>query len=223
MALIKDSSPKSTSGNYMRVFGNRELGYLISRVQSTVISAGNELEKIIQEKTQSIDDLDTFLKQEIMPDGVFVVHKKQMDKCKTLDFAGAKPDFIIFKRKEKKQQCYLIELKDGDTFDTKKSSGEHQAMRSFISKNASNLQYTVRAHFCCFNQGCKEKIVKGFKNKITKEEAMTGKEFCELLEINYDEILDIRKQNIVGNFSYFLSELVKIEEVRNWLRKNPIL
>ena len=115
MVLIKDSKPKSISGNYMRVFDNKEPGYLMSRVHSTVISTGNELEKIIKEKT-----------------------------------------------------------------------------------------------------------VTGFKKRINKEEAMTGKEFCELLEINYDEILEIRKKNVIGDLSSFLSELIKIEKVKNWFKKNPI-
>ena len=73
MALISDSKPKERSGAYDRLFGIPELGLLISRIQSSVISSGSELERLIIDKVQHIDDLDRFLEQEIMQEGVFIV------------------------------------------------------------------------------------------------------------------------------------------------------
>ena len=61
MAKIKNSHPKDSSGGYERVFDNREIGYLIQRIQSTVISNGNELENLIVERSKRIDDLDSFI------------------------------------------------------------------------------------------------------------------------------------------------------------------
>ena len=148
---------------------------------------------------------------------VYVVHnikfKKMIKESSTLDFAGAEPDFLIFKRREGSQACHLVELKDGDAFDTKKAASEHNSMHSFISKNAQHLQYVVRAHFCCFNQDNKNAIHEGFKKKISIEEAMTGKDFCNLLEIDYDEIVNDRKKEGPENLRYFLTELVKIDSV----------
>ena len=220
MARIEDSKPKDKSGGYSRLFNNLELGAIFSRIHSTVISSGTELERIIRDKTKAIDNLDEFLKQEIMADGVVVAHKSKIKKCKTLDFAGAEPDFIIFKRKDGKQQCYIVELKDGHSFDTKKSAAEHQQMYAFIRKNAQHMQYVVSAHFCAFNKDNREDIVKGFKNKITIEEAMTGREFCHLLELDYDEIVEERKIHAEDNIVYFLSELIKIDAVKRWLKNN---
>lgn len=218
MALIKKGKGRK-DGGYSRLFGNIELGHLISRVQSAVISAGTELEQIIKKEVTLIDNLDTFLKKDIMPDGIFVADKRKMKNCKALDFSGSEPDFIIFKRRNKQQKCHLIELKDGDSFDTKKSAAEHQAMHLFISKNAQHLPFIVKSHFCCFNQNDKTEILKGFKNKISKEEAMTGKEFCELLEIDYNAIVKKRNKDASKNLEYFLSEITKIEVVKNWLKK----
>ena len=192
----------------------------MSRVQGAVIASGTELEKLIKEKVDLIDDLDYFLQQEIMQDGIFVADKRKVKKCKTLDFAGAEPDFIIFKRRQGKQQCHLVELKDGDSFDTKKAAAEHSSMHSFIAKNAQHIQYIVRAHFCCFNQDNKQAIIDGFKKKIAPEEAMTGKEFCQLLEIDYNEIVKYRSKQSPENLDYFLSELVKIDSVKIWVEKN---
>ena len=217
MALISDSKPKERSGAYDRLFGIPELGLLISRIQSSVISSGSELERLIIDKVQHIDDLDRFLEQEIMQEGVFIAPKKQVKKCKTLDSISAEPDFLIFKRRRNRQLCHVIELEDGHVFDTKKASAERQAMHTFIEKNGHRLPYIISSHFCCFNQESKEAILTGFKRRISPEEAMTGKEFCQLLEIDYEEIVSIRQKDQPDNVKYFLSELVQIKEVKKIL------
>lgn len=43
---------------------------------------------------------------------------------------------------------------------------------------------------------------------------MTGREFCELLEINYNQIDSMRRRDAVDNFRYFVAELLKIPEVK---------
>ena len=217
MALIKDAKPKTISGGYDRIFGNKELGYLMSRVQSAVISSGTELEKIIGAIPKVIPDIDEFLQLQTMPDGVWIARKTDIKKSEHFASQGSEPDFVIFKRRNDKQHCYVVELKDGDTFDTKKAKAEHQALQAFVTENSPNISYTFSVHVCCFNQDSREEIVRGFKNRISMDEAMTGREFCELLEIDYDEIVNERKDAVSVNLSYFLSELVKIEEVQEWL------
>ena len=219
MARLKDAKGRKSGSGYSRLFDNEDLGALISRIHATVISSGTELEQVIKDKVQTIVDLDKFLLQEIMPDGVQVADKKKVKKCKTLDLAGSEPDFLIFKRRNNRQACHLVELKDGDAFDTKKAAAEHSSMHSFISKNAQNLQYKVQAHFCCFNQNDKQVIIDGFKRKINPEEAMTGREFCDLLELDYDEIVNARKEYGSENMRQFLSELVKIDSVKDMLKR----
>ena len=124
MALIKNSIGRK-DGGYGRLFGDSALGHLISRVQGAVISSGTELARIIKDRVKLIDDLDEFLESEIMPEGVYVADKLKVKRCKSLNFAGAEPDFIIFKRRNNIQRCHVVELKDGDSFDTKKSASEH--------------------------------------------------------------------------------------------------
>ena len=53
MAKIRERTPKNVSGGYERIFGIPELGMLMSKVQSAVISSGNELEKLIQDRGRS--------------------------------------------------------------------------------------------------------------------------------------------------------------------------
>ena len=37
-------------------------------------------------------------------------------------------------------------------------------------------------------------MIHGFKNKISEDEAYTGKELCDLLAINFKDIIDKRKE-----------------------------
>lgn len=158
----------------------------------------------------NIPDLDVFLEQEIMPEGVLLARKRDIKRSETLDFAGSEPDFMVFKRRGGVQTCHIIELKDGHVFDTKKASAERQAMHGFIEHNAQHIQYRFRAHFCAFNQDDRQAIWNGFKRRIAFDEAMTGREFCELLEIDYDAIVEARRTDGADNVAFFLSELVKI-------------
>lgn len=43
---------------------------------------------------------------------------------------------------------------------------------------------------------------------------MTGREFCDLVELDHDSILELRKTMAEGKISYFIRELLKIPEVK---------
>ena len=66
------------------MFGNADLGRLISRVQSAVISSGSELERIIMAKVEAVRNLELFLKNQLLPEGVFIVSKRQIRKCDSI-------------------------------------------------------------------------------------------------------------------------------------------
>lgn len=217
MARLRDAKPKNPSGSYERLFDNAALGELASKVQSAVISSGTELEAMIAQLVPNIPDMDAFLEQEIMPEGVLLARKRQIKRSQTLDFVGSEPDFMVFKRREGVQTCHIVELKDGHVFDTKKASAERQAMHGFIERNAQHIQYRFQAHFCAFNQNDRQAIYNGFKRRITLEEAMTGREFCNLVEIDYDDIVEWRRRDGADNVEFFIDELLTIEPVRQRL------
>ena len=219
MALIRDAKGrKDGRSGYARTFGNLELGQLLSRAHATVISAGTELEKIVIGQVEEIGDLDEFLEHEIMPVGVFLATKRAVKKSRKLQFSGSEPDFLVFKRRSGRQHCHLIEMKDGDAFDTKKSAAENRSMHSFISQNAPYLHFTASVHFVAFNQTNRQVIHDGFKRKVPKSECMTGKEFCDLLEIDYEKIVTMRRKDCETNFSDFMDEFININEVQKYLR-----
>ena len=220
MARLIDSKGRTDGkSGYARLLGDQELGQLISRLHGAVVSAGSELERVIRERVNPVDDLDKFLQYDIGPDGVFLANKRQLKDSKILETAGTEPDFVVFKRQNGRLDCHIVELKDGDSFDTKKSASERRALHDYLAKNAQFIPSTVAAHVVAFNQDNRQAIYDGFKHKVSLSECMTGREFCELLEIDYDEIVDERRQDAEANFNYFLSEMLNIERVETYLRE----
>ncbi len=221
MAKICNAQGRQDSGSgYVRVLGDEQLGKLISKVQSTVISNGTELEKLIIDKCNQIKDLNSFIEKTVSgdtEDGVYVCPKKYYAKSSYLIYDNQKkkilPDLLIF-IVEKKRICKVVELKDGDMFDTKKSAGEKEHLEEFVQKFGSKIPFVAEYYICCFNQENKDKIFEGFKGDFTKEHILTGKELCEVLRISYDDIIKQRTADSVENFEYFIQELLKIETVK---------
>ncbi len=48
---------------------------------------------------------------------------------------------------------------------------------------------------------------------------MTGREFCDLVELDYDSILELRKKKVEDNISYFIRELLKLPEVKEKMKE----
>ena len=127
----------------------------MSRVHAASISSGIKLVSILKSQLKFIDDLDEFLNWDMreekaeMPEGIFITDRAMMQKCQTLDYAGHYPDFIVFKRIGGKQECHLVEMKDGDAFDTEKSSAVRQSTYEFMSGNRPYLPFEdIIPHFC---------------------------------------------------------------------------
>ena len=208
---------KGGGAAYIRCFGDEPLALLLSRVQSLIIRNGYELERMITEAVADklIGDLDVFLQDQIMPIGVRIATKRTVKASKTLVGRQVEPDFLVFHRTPRSQSCYVVELKDGHEFDTKSSSREHQNLHQFISMNANPLNsYLVYARICGFNAQTKAEIQQGFKMRIDISQAMTGREFCELIGVDYGLIVAERAADQEANFDRLLVELLDIESVR---------
>ena len=214
---IRDAKGRIDGGSgYTRVLGNAELGQLISRVQSTVISNGNELERIIVSLTNTIQDLESFIDNVTdgaQDNGVYLCQKKVLKKSRYA-ITGIEPDLLIFEV-ERRRVCKVIELKDGDNFDTKKSASEREHLEQFATLFGAQIPFVTEFYICSFNQDNKELIQIGFKNKFELEHIMTGRELCDILHISYDDIVNSRHEDMRDNFDYFISELISIPDVRN--------
>ncbi len=215
MALIRDAKGRrkeqSPSG-YSRLFGDEQLGNLLSRVQGTVISAGNELEKLIIDRAKHIENFDKFITNlDNRDSGIFVSTKSQIKKSEIIH-THYEPDLLAFNLK--KRICYVIEVKDGDTFDTKKAEGERVTLHKFVTDVSAVLPFSFKVYVCSFNAREKKEIYDGLKHRFPMDELLTGRELCELLDINYEEIVAARSGDQADNLDYFVSELLNIPSVQ---------
>lgn len=208
---------------YTRVMGNERLGQLLSRVQATSISNGNELETLIADRCENIiDDIDQFIDDVTnsrTPDGVFLCLKSILKKTRLYarEISKIEPDMLIF-IVSNRRICKVIELKDGDTFDTKKVKGEKRNLEQFTQRFGVRIPFVIEYYICSFNQNNKEAIRIGMKNEFALENILTGRELCEILNIDYDEIVDVRREDMEDNFNYFIEELLNIPEVAEAIR-----
>lgn len=218
---IENAKGRAVNSGYQRLFANEKLGALFSKAQATVIANGNELERIILSKSVQILDLEKFIDDVTdggVKNGVFVCAKRVIKKSKyAID--GIEPDLLIF-IVQKRRVCKVIELKDGDSFDTKKSSGERENLEKFSTEFGAKIPFVAEYFICCFNQLDKEAIRTGFKERFDLAHIMNGKELCDILGINYEQIVEERLRDSRQNFEYFLNELIKIEEVKAYLAPN---
>jgi hypothetical protein len=210
MAKIADSEGRSDpNSGYVRLFGNIRLGLLFSRVHATVIRSGNELEDILEDSTpgEYLATLDEIAEGQssLIGDPVHrVIFKPKIP--------GSQGDIVIVDHEQ--QAAQVIELKNGDTFDTKKAEGELASMSGLARWIEEKTNYSTTIHFCAFNQQDKGEIIAGAKGRFSEEQVMTGHELCELLNIDYDAIRAYRQEDAPVNLDYFLRELVDIPEVR---------
>jgi len=216
MALIENAkgrrADQSPSG-YTRLFGVPALGNLISRIQAAVISSGSELEQLIWDRVVQIDDLDHFLKTTLHSeeDKVFVARKQQVKNCKTIR-SEYEPDFLAFHPLTR--NCYIVEVKDGDQFDTKKAAGERQMLENFRTDISHSVPYITNVYLCSFNSPTKEEIYRGLKRKFLMAELITGRELCDLFRIEYESIVSHRLKDQRANLQYIAHELLAIEGIR---------
>lgn len=217
MALISDRSAKAKdagSGAYARLLGDEKLGQLISWIHAASIAAGNELEAVVSKHANCMteEQIDVLF-HGTLPGGPYLITKQVLRK-KVTPFIGLskaiEPDFVLVIVLDHK--CYVIELKDGDNFDTKKASGEVEHLKIYKDALATKLSFGWLAEIrvCCFNQDDPKRIVAGFKGRITLKEAMTGREFCRLLGISYEAILAERREDQVKNREFVVERLHEI-------------
>jgi hypothetical protein len=206
MALISNAKGRGENGTpsgYERLFGNRQLGLLMSKVQSAVISTGNELEKTIADEITDTK-------------GISIQKINKENRV----FKGIKDghDIIIDCVVAKEGKFMLIEIKDGDTFDTKKVAGEVASLitaKAHLIKSHNLKEEQVSIHYCSFNATNHEQIEKGAKGLLPKDSAMTGREFCKMIGLDFDKIVEGRKSDQKENLDYFIGELKKIPEIHS--------
>ena len=194
MALIEESEGRKNEEikqtSYYRIFRDVVLAKLISKVHATSIRQGNELETII------LGEVDG-------KNGVSIEAKKKYPNLK-VGGKGIVIDFVV----QKAGTTYICEVKDGDTFDTKKADGEKESL-NLVKVSLEKKGVSAVIVFCSFNAKNREQIVKGSKNRFSKKEVMTGREFCKLIGASYVAIEKKRQCDVKRNNAFFKKEIGK--------------
>lgn len=210
MAKIENAKGRNIStgpSGYERLFGNHMLGQLISKCQAAVISSGNELERRVE--AEIVDTEGIAIGKINEENRIFKKIKTGADEKQH----GISIDVVI----DRNGKIKLIELKDGDVFDVKKIAGEVESLnlvRDYLIKTRKIKPSNVTIHFCSFNQEDTAQIYRGAKNLIPMGSAMTGRELCRDLGIDFGKIVIARRSEQPDNFDYFVEELVKIPEFK---------
>lgn len=220
MAKIRETQPKTTSYGYIRIL-NKELGDIITRIHSTSIKSGNELEKYISDMAPNkISNLDDFIKKrDIIKEGIYFCSKKTF-KISKYNIMHREPDFIIFQMNNGKLKGFVIELKDGDNFDTKKSEGEKTIETLTISLQ-KKMKIHIDFYICCFNQNDKKKIRNGLKGQFELSNIITGNELCEMLKIERCKIDEIREKDAKDNCQWLVKKFSTTKILGEEIRKKP--
>lgn len=217
MVRISESNPGRRDGSYARLFDHPDIGALVSQVHATSIRAGTELEHIIRRESEAngtaIRDLDEFLSNG--GHGVFLAGKPAIKASTRINFPSAEPDYLVFIIDASRRECHVLELKDGDQFDTKKSSGEVNNLLAFSTNVGSGIPYATSIKVCSFNQNDKQAIVVGFKQTVDASMVWTGREFCALLGFDYDAIVAERTADAADNRRFLIQQLLSIPALRD--------
>lgn len=217
MGKYRNAKPKTTSGAYIRLTGDKDIANILLKAQSTIISNGTELEKRIMEKSNVINDLDVFIanvNKQRPKENVYICPKKTIKDSKKYSLKGTEPDFLIFTFTNTTCKCTILELKDGDAFDTKKSDSEHSSLVKYTNFIAPKIPFVVNYKICCFNQKSKKAIQKGLKNRFKLEDIFTGKELCNVLHINYTDIVNERLLDQNENIKAIKSDIYKSKTIK---------
>lgn len=216
--LIEHSTPKVPAHNsaYYRMTGNELLAQLLQKVHSCSIRNGNELENLSFEHSKNKNKIKDYKfngTNWIQPaPGETNLVLKFMVKKGLFSKKGTHVDFALLTSKD----VYLVELKDGCNFDTKKSTGEYEKIskvKDYLEKN-DPFQRTYHKYIVSWNATKIEEI--SFKDERAKNEnmLMVGKDFAELIDVDYNKVNQLRNGDRIQNEEYVLTEVVKIAIAR---------
>ena len=206
MTCLSDATMKKkhkTSGSYGRLFDDEKIGLVMSDVQSTAIRNGNELEKLIERYSNPLTndatcDLIDEIKSRTIQDGTYLLSKNSY-RSTAIAIPNHEPDYLIVQAHDANVKIFVVEMKDGDDFDTKKSNGELETLTACKDFIENYFEISADYALCCFNQKSRLNIVRGLKNRFDEAHVMTGNEFCELVGIEYEAIIDERKSDAADN------------------------
>ncbi len=212
MAKIANMKGNPNS-NFTQLFGNQELGLLMSRTQAAVISAGTELERHIVELIP--DEKFTDLKgvKSPLPNALDVEIMYKPKKPGRGRSRGITADFAIFFHS--RQEVYVIELKSGTDFDTQKAPAIQSNLSDILDYICDQTGYGGKFFICSFFTEDPQAIVKGLKGAFSEKEVLTGPRFCAYLGIDFEDVYERFMADQPDNINYFMSVVDEVKAQQN--------
>jgi len=225
---IKDVKPKGDikESGYYQVVGNEAFAEILRKVQSTTISNGIELEKIIYSNVKfkkfNKINFDEFI--DIVKNATTDLYFKSISIGKEKFTINS----IIFSGKNKMildsayysiedNTLYLGEIKNGMGLDTKKSEKEIDSLSELRKLCKNYLKLNIEIFIVLFI--CTDLSHASIKTDRKDFLKYTGKEYCEKIGISYDEIKKIRSEEGQENLENIVTEMYKIPEIKNIINK----
>jgi hypothetical protein len=192
---------------------------LCRKVQSTTIRNGNELQHIIFNNIE----IDKYLKISF-GEMLILIEKGENFYCPNVKISKEIFNENGFELKGKKNTdvdgflyldgiLYIIEYKDGDNLDTKKSQIEIESLTK-LSNLLTNLGIDNQPKLVLWrNDDIENSSIKTTENR---EYLINGKNMSDLLDINFDEIVKIRAKEQVDNCKYFLKKVISLITIEDF-------
>lgn len=217
MSKVKIKKTKKNDikkSGYYQLYGNEDIAEIFRIAQSATIRNGNELQDIIlSEVTVFKPNGKVELKQvlDLINQGQsfyipnFKITKSQLEEVGII-LKGKKKidvDAIFFKD----GVLYVIEYKQGDNLDTKKSQGEIESLNKIFD---FFIHYGITVKPKLVMWICDDVKNSSIKTTEHNEYLITGSEMSEILGISFDNIQMIRSMDQQDNIDFIKEQFRKI-------------
>jgi hypothetical protein len=217
MSLLRSTGRKDIENSgYFRLFKENEndetvlkIAKMLSRIQACTIQSGCMLENdficcekyntnaLLKKHDSSMDIQQChYSKFKILKEHFPKIHHK----------SAIEIDYIVIKENE----IYIFEIKDGDNFDTKKSSSEYESL--ILAQHYFKTKFpthSINIHIVLWNSHTITSNSIKVKD-IPKEIVITGRAFCKLVGIKYEAITQNRMQYAKENKEWMKNQLGQI-------------
>jgi len=197
-----------------------DLATILSENQSQVISNGTMLDKkIIPDPQFNPNNVMQKFKSNNLDiddcEGHYSHFSLMKNDCPTIKKGCIEIDYLVIGA----DKVCIYEVKDGDTFDTKKSEGEVESLekaKTYFLKTFPDKH--VSYHTVLWNAKDKKNI--SFKaNELPEDFIVFGRDFCKEYNIDFEKILNYRRtlakeyqDYLIENLQNFLNSLKLDEE-----------
>ena len=187
--MLIEHRADNLNSSYGIVFGNSEVGNVISKVQAAMIALGYELERYIRDNCP-IDGIE--FKKRIDIEG----QKRRIE-----------PDFFY----DDGSTIHVGEIKFGKVFDTKKSGGEIENLYK-LKRKFENEGREVELYFCSYMAPNEMEVINGLKGRATNDiNVLYGPVFFDWFDIDYNAFEEKMKDVQKANWDYFYNAINEIK------------